>query len=160
RHIGLCDLDEAEIYLQLNLSRDAATLASRAIERFSQIGMRYEEAKAQTFYGVALMQMRRFGEALEAFRIAQTGFVTEANDYWVALTDLHRADVLLALHRYQDARSLAEKAKQRFETLGIPSRRILSLVMLAKISIALNEIVTAEEHLEEIASSIHELRVP
>src|SRR5215471_4345138 len=77
RHLALCDLDEAEIYLQLNLSKEAAILADRAIERFNQIGMRYEEAKARTFYGVALMQMRRFGEALETFRDAQEEFEVE-----------------------------------------------------------------------------------
>ena len=58
RHIGLCDLDEAEIYLELNLSKDAAALAIRAIEQFNQIGMRYEEAKARALYGVALTQRK------------------------------------------------------------------------------------------------------
>jgi tetratricopeptide (TPR) repeat protein len=37
RHLALCDLDEAEIYLQLNLSKDAATLATRAAERFKTL---------------------------------------------------------------------------------------------------------------------------
>jgi len=160
RHIALCDLDEAEIYLQLNLSKEAATLANRAIEQFNQIGMRYEEAKARTFYGVALMQMRRFGEALDIFRAAQKGFEVEGNDYWVALLDIHRADVHLALQRYREAQSLAAKAKQRFETLEIPSRRMLSLVLLARISIALDEVTTAEEHLAQISSLIDHTRVP
>src|SRR5262245_2227757 len=160
RHMGLCDLDEAEIYLQLNLSKDAATLANRAMQQFRQIGMRYEEAKARTFYGVALMQMRRFGEALETFRVAQEEFEVEGNDYWVALLDVHRSDVHLALKRYSEARLLAANAKRRFEALGIPSRRILSLVMLARISIALDEVATAEEHLTEISSIIDLTRVP
>src|SRR5262245_3457872 len=147
RHIGLCDLDEAEIYLQLNLSKDAAILAKRAMQQFNQIGMRYEEAKARTFYGVALMQMRRVDEALETFRLAQEEFEVEGNDYWVALLDVHRSDVHLALKRYSEARLLAANAKRRFEALGIPSRRILSLVMLARISIALDEVATAEEQL-------------
>src|SRR5215510_11571377 len=81
RHMGLCDLDETEIYLQLNLSKDAAILANRAIKQFNRIGMRYEEAKARTFYGVALMQMRRVDEALETFRAAQKQFEVEKNDY-------------------------------------------------------------------------------
>src|SRR5213079_935255 len=37
RHYALCDLDEAEIYLQLNLSQDAATLAIRAAEQFEKL---------------------------------------------------------------------------------------------------------------------------
>jgi CHAT domain-containing protein len=160
RHIALCDLDEAEIYLQLNLSKEAATLANRAIEQFNQIGMRYEEAKARTFYGVALMQMRRFGEALDIFRTAQKGFEVEGNDYWVALLDVHVADVYFALQRYHEARLLAAKANQCFERLGIPSRRMLSLVLLARIAIALDQVTTAEEHLAQISSIIDHTRVP
>jgi CHAT domain-containing protein len=160
RHIALCDLDEAEIYLQLNLSKEAATLAKRAIKEFNQIGMRYEEAKARTFYGVALMQMRRFDEALETFRTAQKRFEEEGNDYWTALLDVHAADVHLALQRYREARSLAAKARQRFETLGIPSRRMLSLVLLVRIAIALGEVTTAEEHLAQIDSIVDHIRVP
>jgi CHAT domain-containing protein len=160
RHLALCDLDEAEIYLQLKLSKEAATLANRAIGQFSQLGMRYEEVKAHTFYGVALMQMRRFTEALDAFRTAQKGFVTEGNDYWVAVLDLHMADLKFALENYREARSLAEKAIQRFEILGIPSRRMLSLVLLARIAIASDELTTAEQHLGQISSLIDQTRAP
>jgi tetratricopeptide (TPR) repeat protein len=74
-YLALCDLDESEIYLQLNISRDAATIASRAIEQCGRIGMKYEEAKGRAFFGAALMQMRRFGEALETFALSQKGIV-------------------------------------------------------------------------------------
>jgi CHAT domain-containing protein len=160
RHLGLCDLDEAEIYLQLNLSKDAATLAKRAIERFSDIEMRYEEAKARTHYGVALMQMKRFAEALEMFQTAQERFELEGNAYWVAVLDLHRADVHLAVERYAEARSLAADALQRFETLGIASRRMLSLVILARISLALDDVGAAEQHLAQVSSIVEQTRVP
>jgi CHAT domain-containing protein len=160
RHMGLCDLDEAEIYLQLNLSNDAASLAKRAIECFNQIGMRYEEAKARTFYGLALMRMQRFDEALEAFRIAQTGFAAEGNDYWVALLDVHLADVHLSLERCIEAQSLATDARRRFESLGSPSGRMLSLVMLARISLALDQVNAAEGHLAQISSIIDHIQVP
>lgn len=160
RHIALCDLDEAEIYLQLNLPNEAATLANRAIEQFERIGMRYEEAKARTFHGAALMQMQRFDEALDIFRIARKGFEEEGNDYWIALLDVHAAHARLAVQRYGDAQSLAAEAKRRFETLGIPSCRMFSLVLLVRIAIALNDVTTAEEHLAEISSIIGQARVP
>src|SRR6185503_8525665 len=139
---------------------DAATLANRATEQFNRIGMRYEEAKARTFCGVALMQMRRFGDALDIFHVAQKGFELEGNDYWVALLDIYKADVHLALEHYREAQSLATTAKQRFEILGIPSRRILSIVLLAKIAIALDDVSAAEEHLAEVSSIIDHTGVP
>jgi CHAT domain-containing protein/tetratricopeptide (TPR) repeat protein len=160
RHIALCDLDEAEIYLQLNLSQEAAALANRAIERFNQIGMRHEEAQAQTFYGGALIRMGRFDEALEVFRAAQKGFEIEGNDYWAALLDVHRADVHLHLRNYREARSLAEKARLRFEALEIPSRRMLSLVLLARIALATEEVTAAEDYLRQISPIVDRTRVP
>src|SRR5205085_8636421 len=42
RHYALCDLDEAEIYLQLNISHDASTLAQNASRQFKELGMHYE----------------------------------------------------------------------------------------------------------------------
>ena len=160
RHSALCDLDEIEIYLELNLSQDASTLARRAAEQFRQIGMFQEQAKAQAFLGVALMQMRRFGEAVDAFRLAQHGFEREGNQYWVALLDIHRADVHLNVGRFWEALSLAAQAKQRFTALGIPSREMLSLVLLARTSLALNETAAAEKYVSEISSIAEETRAP
>ena len=60
RHCALCDLDEAEIYLQLGLSEDAAILAERAVHEFGRIAMPSEQARSTALHGVALMQMRHF----------------------------------------------------------------------------------------------------
>jgi tetratricopeptide (TPR) repeat protein len=150
-HFGLCDLDEAEIYLQLNIASDASTLARRASEQFKRIGMVYEEAKALAYLGVALTQMNRLTEALETFQQSQQAFSGEGNDYWVAVLDLYRADVYLELQRYWEAHSLATQARTRFETLQIPSRRMLSLVILGRIALSLNDIKRAQAHADEIA---------
>ncbi|HZI51766.1 MAG TPA: CHAT domain-containing tetratricopeptide repeat protein [Terriglobia bacterium] len=150
-HFGLCDLDEAEIYLHLNIATDASTLARNASRRFKSIGMVYEEAKALAFLGVALTQMNRLAEALETFRESQEAFGREGNQYWVAVLDLYRADVYLELERYWEAQSIALQARRRFEDLDIPSRRMLSLVVLARISLSLNDNATAEKYTDEIA---------
>jgi tetratricopeptide (TPR) repeat protein len=160
RHYALCDLDEAEIYLQLNISQDAATLALSANRQFKQLGMNYEQAKALGFYGVALLQMRRYAEALETFRDAQEGFEKEKNEYWIAALDLYRADVHLALGRYWEAQSLATKAKNRFETLAIPSRRMLSLVLLGRVALAKNDLAAAERYTGEIEEIAKNASVP
>jgi len=88
RHSALCDLDEAEIYIQLNLSGEAAELAGRAAARFQELGLAYEKAKATAFCGVAWMQMQRYSVALEAFGRAQEIFQAEGNQYWIAVLDL------------------------------------------------------------------------
>ncbi len=154
RYLALCDLDEAEIYLQLNLSMDAAMLATSARRHFESIGMAYEEGKAQAFYGSAMMQLRRFDDALATFASAQKIFEQEGNDYWVGVLDLQRADISLSVKRYEDARELALRARGRFEALGIPSRRIACLVVLGRVSLAMDDMDTALKHADEIFAAV------
>lgn len=160
RHRAHCDLDEAEIYLELSLSKDASILAERAIDEFREIGIRNEQAKAMGFYGVALMQMRRFNEALDAFGTAQRMFEEQGNLYWMGLLDLYRAEVHLSLQRLPEAQSLARQAKLVFEQLAIPSKRIFSLVLLGRVAMALNDLEGAEASTKEITALIESAKVP
>jgi CHAT domain-containing protein len=160
RHYALCDLDESEIYLQLNLYRDAAAIAARAADQFEKLGLRYEQAKATAFYGVALIQQRRFSKALEVFRSSQQIFEINNNHYWIGLLDLYRAEVHLSLERYWEAQALASQAKSTFDQLSIPSKRIFSLVLLGRVAMALNDIVAARRHVTEIATIIENVKMP
>src|SRR5207237_7241178 len=56
RRVGLCDMDRAEIYLELNLFDDAERMASRAYETFHKLGNRYEEAMCLTHQAIALLK--------------------------------------------------------------------------------------------------------
>lgn len=160
RHFALCDLDEAEIYLQLNLSKDATVLAIRAAEQFGRLGFRYEQAKATVFYGMGLMQLGRLSEALELFESAQKAFGTESNQYWIGLLDLYRAEVHFSLKRYWEARALAAHAKEVFEQLSISSKRLFSLVLLGRVAMALEDVAGAERQAELIEEIIGETKTP
>jgi tetratricopeptide (TPR) repeat protein len=159
-HFALCDLDEAEIYLQLNIATEAATLALNASEQFKQIGMVYEEAKALAYQGVAYTKMQRLSEALDIFRASQKAFESEGNEYWVGVIDLYRADVYLELRRYWEAHSLALKAKQHFKELHIPSRHLLSLVILARIAMSMDDLAAAEQYMAEVPAVADQSRTP
>ncbi len=160
RHCALCDLDEAEIYLEINLSQDASILSARAGERFKLIGMRYEQAKAAGFYGVAMMQMQWFAEALDAFHNAEEIFEEEGNLYWIGVLNLYRAEVHLSMNRPREAQLLARKAKLSFEELAIPSKQIFSLVLLGRVAMALDDLPTAEASATEISKLIQTTTMP
>jgi CHAT domain-containing protein/tetratricopeptide (TPR) repeat protein len=160
RHRALCDLDEAEIYFQLGLSNDAAVLAQRAMDEFRQIGMPLEEARALTYYGVALMQMRRFAEALEVLGAAQGMFEEGHNSYWIGLLELYRAEVHLSLQRLWEAQALATEARAIFRQLEIPSKQLFSLVVLGRVALTLNDLAAAEEATKEISLLIDAAKVP
>src|SRR5205807_62479 len=83
-HHALCDLDESEIYLELNLVEGGADLARSAFVRFRQLRMQYETAKASTFFAIALSHQGRHKEALEIFDQSRDLFVLEKNELWPA----------------------------------------------------------------------------
>ena len=52
-HSALCDLDESEMLLELNMVTEAGHLAERAAGAFEHLGMNYERAKAKVNRAVA-----------------------------------------------------------------------------------------------------------
>src|SRR5579884_216927 len=159
-HCALCDMDESEIYLQLNLSKDAEVLARRAVARFEALKQNYEIARSKAFLGVALMQQGRFTDAHQVFQSSQAHFEDEKNVYWAAVVELYRAEVHNALKRFWEARSLAAHAKQRFSQIGVPAKTILSLVLLGRISLELRDIATAESCISEVLQRTADTNLP
>jgi len=159
-HYALCDMDESEIHLQLNLSAEAEALARRAIERFTALNQNFEIARSRAFLGVALMHQGRFTDALEAFEKSHRQFEDEGNIYWTGVLELYRAEVHNTLRRFWEARSLAHKARARFAQLRIPSKRILALVLLGRISLELKDLATADKAAREAAEIVDQAKIP
>tara|TARA_R110002072_G_scaffold5527_3_gene35317 strand:- start:810 stop:3635 length:2826 start_codon:yes stop_codon:yes gene_type:complete len=139
RHAALCDLDQSEIYLQLNMPADAARLATSASDAFSQIDMAYEEAKAIAFRGVAETQRHRFQEALEYFQQSVPIFEAEGNEFWIGMLEIYRAEVLLGLGRHWEAKFLGESALENFERQGIAYQHGMALILLGRVAIAMEQ---------------------
>ena len=100
---ALCDLDQSEMYLELNLIEEGAHLAGRAQKAFLELGMGYEAAKAQTNLAISLTHHGDTGIALELFRQARQLFDRENNRAWIATIDLYQALLYRQDHRLDDA---------------------------------------------------------
>ncbi len=134
-HQALCDLDESEIYLELNLTEGGTELAQDAFAAFTELGMKYEAAKAATFSAIAISQQGRYKQALEGFDRAQDLFVKEHNDLWPALIDLYKALVLYEAGENDKAEDLASKALEYFGKSVLPSKAALCELLLAAIEL-------------------------
>ncbi|MCP3961402.1 MAG: CHAT domain-containing protein [bacterium] len=138
-HAALCDLDQAEIYLDLNLVEEAAKLAQAAITTFDGLSIPYEGAKALTFRAIALSRQGRTIEALTLLRRARETFVSERNRLWPALIDFYCAVVLTRDGKPRDAIRLARGAREVFAELSLAPRVAMCELLIAELLLALGK---------------------
>jgi tetratricopeptide (TPR) repeat protein len=109
-HAALCDLDESEMCLELNLTDEGAQLAKQAAVRFEQFGMNYERAKAVVNQAMAASHASDLGRALQLLRQARRLFEHEQNQVWPAIIDLYQAILRYQQGRYPEAQRLSRRA--------------------------------------------------
>ncbi|MCU1235735.1 MAG: Tetratricopeptide 4, partial [Candidatus Solibacter sp.] len=146
---ALCDLDQSEMYLELNLSEEGAHLAGRAQKAFLQLGMGYEAAKAQTNLAISLTQHGSRAVALELFHEARKLFDQENNLAWIATIDLYQALVYYQDGRLEDARTLCERALEFFAPSPLFTKSVLCQLLLARIHLDLGE----REHAKQVCQT-------
>jgi CHAT domain-containing protein len=144
--LALCNLDLAEIYLELNLNSEAANLARAAYEQFQQLGMGYESAKALVFAAIAAGRQGQPFEALELFAQAKQLFIQEKNQVWPSLLDLYQALVLLQEGRLFEARQLAAGAREFFARSDVRGKAVMADLLLGRIALRMQEIPVAYQH--------------
>lgn len=145
-HAALCDLDEAEMLLELNLNVDAGLMADRAVRAFRRLRVGYEAAKAQVFLGLCSGQQGDSRRALRLLQEARKRFVVEQNAIWPPLIDLYAA---LLLHRA----GIASRARQRcrlalgfFSPTVLPGKAIQCRLLLGRIDLEGGQLRSAESH--------------
>jgi CHAT domain-containing protein/tetratricopeptide (TPR) repeat protein len=143
-HQALCDLDQSELSLELNLTEEGARLGRQALSRFDDLGMNYEAAKALTWLAIAATQSGEPERALSHFAQARQRFRRERNRPWLALLDLYQAIVLLDDDRLHAARDLAEAAQLIFIETGLVAKAALAELVLARVALRGGETPIAE----------------
>ena len=158
-HLALCDLDESEIYLELNLNRESARLAAAAATGFQRLGMAYENAKAIVNQAAALSQRDDFDHALRLFRRARRRFVRERNHVWPALVDLYRALVHERRGAFEDSRLACQKAYRFLAKSPLPGKAALCELLEARLELAIGNPGAARQCLVHAKRRIDEAGV-
>jgi tetratricopeptide (TPR) repeat protein len=143
-HKALCDLDQSEMFLELNLDEEGAQLAGQAAADFGNLGMRYEEAKALTFLAIAAGNRGRAAQALKLLVQARRLFAKERNRFWVALIDLYRAVVLYRNGHFERARRLCVSAFSFFSKSSLESKAALCELLRARLHLQARAYAGAE----------------
>ncbi|MGH9570796.1 MAG: CHAT domain-containing protein, partial [Candidatus Angelobacter sp.] len=132
---ALCDLDQSEIYLELNLTEGGEELARAAFNEFTQLNMKYEAAKAAAFSAMAMSQQGHYQNALLLFDQARELFIREHNQLWPALIDLYKALVWYEAGNNDQAEELALSALKYFGESLLPAKAAVCELLLAAIEL-------------------------
>ena len=143
-HSALCLLDESEMYLELNLSRDAAEAAAQGAETFERLGTGYEAGKARLNQAIANAQMGRARLSLDLFRDARRFFSREKSGAQLSVIDLYRALVLFEEGRFFEARRIGKRALGFFRRCALPRRAIQCHLLLGRLALRIDDLGAAE----------------
>ncbi|MDR3701537.1 MAG: CHAT domain-containing protein [Candidatus Sulfopaludibacter sp.] len=144
-HAALCDLDEAEIYLELNLNREASWLAEQAEQRFQSLDMAYEGAKARVSRAIAASRRGQFQVAARLFRNAREVFAHEQNGLWPALIDLYRAILFERENKDREAARLCRRALPVLAASALPGPPALAELLQCRLLLKKDQVSHARE---------------
>ncbi len=145
-HGALCFMDQSEIYLELNMSEEAAEMAKEAFAQFQALAMNYEAARSLVNLAIALGHRGNTARSLELFSQAREIFVRENNRAWPSLIDLYRALVLYDDGRIGEARLRCMNALEFFRTSSMGSKEILCHLLLGRIGVRSGDVDSARLH--------------
>src|SRR5947209_1980594 len=159
-HHALCDLDQSEIYLELNLTEGGAEMARAAATSFNDLGLQYEAAKAGAFFAIATNQQGNYEESLKLFDEARELFVKEKNHLWPTLIDLYKALVLYETGDDDLAHELGTSALRYFGASPLPAKAAICELLLAAIDLRFGETETARGYCSSALARLLHIESP
>ena len=145
-HAALSDLDQSEIYIDLNLPIEAGRVAHRAKGQFEQLGMGLEAGRSVVNRAIAMSRQQKLPQALELYAEAIAIFERENHQAWKALASVYRAVTLFETGESESAIRLCGEALSFFEASGLERRVILCHVLLARFSYAAGKMSDVHAH--------------
>lgn len=160
RHVALCDLDEAEISLQMNLPAHAAQLTERAARELGDLGITAEVARAEFFSSIAQRSLGNPQEARRRLERAEASFRELGNAMWWGAS-LHRL-AELDHEEGMAGRGLrrAAKAVEVFRANELHERAGYAEVLIGTIERQGGDAQAARDRLERLLASIEGRGLP
>src|SRR5262249_49232699 len=145
-HEALCNLDQSEIYLDLNLVDEAEELAREGSVQFEQLGLSYEQMRADTNVAIAMSRKGRASAALKLFALARRKAAAERNPVWPRLIDVYKAFVLCEQGELVKSHRLARNALEFFSSYPLPGKAVVCHLLLARVALQTSNLHAAYLH--------------
>jgi tetratricopeptide (TPR) repeat protein len=164
-HAALCDLDQSEIYIELNLPEEAASLAQSARLQFEKMRMDFETARSIANLAIARHQQRDTVEALHLFESAAAIFQRGNNKPWQALIQVYQALILFETGfseagAHAHALRLSSDALNFFEASGLERRAVVCHLLMARVSLGLGNLIESRDHCDSAMRKIAGFEAP
>lgn len=147
-HQALCDLDQAELYIELNLCAEAQGQAVRARKAFRALGMGYEAAKAEVFLALCAGRLGNLREARLLLARARKHFVSVDNAVWPAVIDLYLALLFYRSKVGVPARRRCLRALGFFSATVLPGKAVQCRLVLARLDLEGGALDAAQAHVD------------
>ncbi len=132
-NIAQTDLEESDLYLDLNLPGEALRLATQAEVAFKEIGIPFELAWARSNHAVALARLGQGERSAALLEEVRGLFISQGNVSWVAHTDLQRAEILGQKGQREQARLLAVESARAYKKLGMKTKLAYAHILIANL---------------------------
>lgn len=142
-HATLCDLDQAEMYLDLNLADESEKLAWQAHLAFQQQGLDYENAKSMAFLGMAAILKKNFAAALSLLEAAQQSFVKQQNSVWPALLNIYCGLAYFREGRLPEAGRAIDAALSFFSHSYLSGKAVIAQLLRSMLHLSAEELPAA-----------------
>jgi tetratricopeptide (TPR) repeat protein len=142
-HAALCDLDQAEMYLDLNLADESEKLAWQAHLAFQQQGLDYENAKSLAFLGMAAILKKNFAAALSLLEAAQQAFVKQQNAVWPALLNIYSGLAYFREGRLPEAGRAIDTALSFFSHSYLSGKAVIAQLLRSMLHLSVGELPAA-----------------
>lgn len=159
-NLAMTDLEESDIYLDLNLPEETLRLAQQAEQTFAAKGMNFELARARTNQAIALARLNQQEKALQLLDDARMLFASQDNQAWSANVDLQQAEIKGAAGQREPARRLAAQAATTYEQLGMKTKQAYALILAANLWADEQAWQSGLQELQSARSALGELTVP
>lgn len=123
---AVADLEIAEIYSELNLTREASELFNSVVEKLSRLKMPNEEARARLGLGRLMVRLRGQAAARRHFQKALSFYGSENNRPGEAAVILNLAFLERSIGRFSAAVKFAAQAEKVFRRIGSDRQRLMS----------------------------------
>jgi CHAT domain-containing protein len=161
--VAWCNLDMAEIYLQLRVFEESNLLALAAKTSFLEFENSFKAAWAQVLVALANAGLGRLQEARKELYDVLENFSRQNNQVVVGLIHTYLSDVELKIGNYQTALVNAQEAERIFVISKLPVKTAFARFALAKIFYLIGKLADIETLLASVKEigekyNIHELK--